>query len=151
MLNCGNRDDFEVITIPELRGEKGQTRVTFLNMPVRYSSSRNQKRLVEGDFGAMLMDEIFYRQNFYAKRKGFFRSSYCCFKCGAHLDDAQAQHSIFELKIKYGQFNPFVVKVETLAIRCPVCATINAIDPDEHHNEAIEAIMNAFASQNIQP
>jgi hypothetical protein len=150
MFKFRRPDDWQMITVPQLDGERGSTRVTFINAPFRFSRSRNQTRFVDGDSGPMLSDELLDRQNMYAKCIDITHLSSLCFHCCQVLPDVPVQQARFELPIAYKAFEPFTLIVETPAVRCLTCGTANAEASDERQNEVLEAMLDAFASQNIQ-
>jgi hypothetical protein len=148
MFNFRNPQDWQIVTVPQVSGATGQTRLTLLNVPFRYSPST--KRIEEFEppdetFSSMIFEEIEHQVYCVGHRK-FIRTTFHCRSCGEQLDTSHRHNREFRLEIAYNHTSSFGAILEVPAIQCSKCSVWNACElpkyPDEV--ELIGAIVEAI-------
>lgn len=134
-----------------MTGADGDASVMFVNATFQ-EVNETVKQYPDPDFGAWLFDEIYAKKRILAERRGILKKKLFCPSCSNELNpDLQAQKQI-EYKLKYKDFNPFVVQITIPSVACPQCNKISGIDWDGSLNNHLnEAMIAAFKSENIKP
>jgi uncharacterized protein YlaI len=103
-------------------------------------------------FGEWLITEIFENKKIIAKKKGRSRPEYLCPACNQKLDIEKRRPIQTEYELKFEEFEPFTIRTNIPSVECPKCNKICGIDLDGWVNDnLVDAIIDAFASENIKP
>jgi hypothetical protein len=135
-----------VCIVPEMTGQCGTTRVTFLNTPFRFWHDTGVKTYAEPGFGSMLLDEIYNKQGFFARQRGFLIKKPCCRFCGAALSTSLLDIGLFAIELCPPGYGVCQIRIEVPAAVCGVCRTHNAIKAPHSERRIHQSIVNALGS-----
>ncbi len=143
--------DKDYISIDCLKGKKGNISVMFLGAPFRVENEKT-KRLIDPNFGAWLLEEIYNRNNLFCKRKGFLHKEWFCPSCKTMLKISNTIQNQFRLTLVYKEYPSFILQLTLPSVICPKCKEIMGIDIDGLLSYQLnEAIIQAFKSESILP
>jgi hypothetical protein len=144
-------EDKTYVSIPYIAGTDGDAAVAFINATFREVNDL-KKRYPDPDFGAWLMNEIYFKNKILTERRGFFKKRLLCPACNTELSIQSQASKQMEYELKYKNFTPFIIQITIPSVECSQCKKICGIDPDGSLSYHLnEAIIHAFKSENIKP
>lgn len=146
---CGQRQ--ELVIMPLLRGHHGQIEVFFSNMPVLYcGQSDHPRRFADPDFGARLIDAVFWKKNIALGRPGVW-AKVKCLKCDKNLTKESGRIGEVGGVIQIKDLPDFTVRVQGPLVTCPRCKTEQLKATKETGTELSNAFVDAFRRANLKP
>ena len=140
------------VIVPIMTGTAGGATATFINATFQVKN-KSEKRYPAPDFGSWLVEQISDVHKLLAEScRIFFKQKFYCPSCSTELDPnlRKPVETVYELK--FHDFDPFTLKITFPSVECPECKKICGIDIKGPSGSTVyEAILNAFAAENIKP
>lgn len=148
-VECGTVLD--VHAVPECHGRSGTASVGLRNLPVlACPTASHPKRFVDPDFGATLIDQLFWHSSVPVSRTGF-GGKQSCHQCGAHLDGPTLSYLEVTGEITVADCSPIAMRVSAAGATCMACGHPQIYASDEVSNDISDALIKAFEMISLRP
>ena len=140
------------VIVPTMTGTADDATVTFINATFQVKN-KSEKRYPAPDFGSWLVEQISDVNKLLAESyRLFFKKKFYCPSCSTELNPnlRKPVETVYELK--FHDFDPFTLKITCPSVECPKCRkTCGISTKGPPGSKVYEAILNAFAAENIKP
>jgi hypothetical protein len=158
-------DEFEPVTVPELKGGRGPVRVTLLRAPALCSTRTGVLKPVEmvrtddGEGGWDIIPFVLFLHvramfacgSYVMKLKEYLpRLIYQCQGCQRKLADEPGEPHHFEFEASSLDLPAFGVQLEAPAVACPECGRYNVLWSDEMAAQIEGELAEAVAALPIE-
>ena len=146
---CGREQLLDVV--PLLRGSYGQVEIFFEDLPTLFCGQPGHaRRFVDPDFGARLIDAVFWQKYVPLGRPGV-RAKVKCLQCGKNLtkesDHLGQVWGVLEIK----DTSPFNIRIQGPLTICPRCHTEQLKATREVGRDVSNAFVDAFKRIRLEP
>lgn len=146
---CGREQKLEVISL--LRGSRGQIELYFSHLPILSCGQPDHPRRFAGkDFGARLIDAVFWQKNVAMTRKGMW-SKLKCFQCEKALGKEPTYQGEVGGSLKLKELPVFGIRISGPLVTCPRCGTDQLATTDEIAADVSHGFIDAFKRIDLGP
>ena len=146
---CGR--ELELNLVPDVRGRRGEAEVFFEDLPTMYCGlSPHARHFVHPDFGARLIDAIFWKKFVPLGRPGVW-AKVKCFKCDKNLTKEPAALGEVGGVLEIKDAPPFNIRIQGPVTTCPRCGTKQLKATKEVGTDVSSAVVDAFKKIKLEP
>lgn len=118
---CGREQQLETISL--LRGSHGKIELFFSQLPtLTCGQADHPRRFAGNNFGAQLIDAVFWHKNVPMAKKGVW-SKIKCIQCGKGVAKEPTYLGEVGGQLKIKDLPPFTIRISGPMISCPRCET----------------------------
>lgn len=137
--------------MPLLHGHRGQIEVFFSDMPVLHcGQSDHPRRFADPDFGARLIDAVFWKRDIALGRPGVW-AKVKCLQCDKNLTKESSRIGDVGGTIQIKGLPDFSIRIQGPLVTCPRCDTDQLKATKETGTEVSNAFVDAFRRANLKP
>lgn len=134
-----------------LRGSRGQVDLFFSQLPILSCGQPDHPRRFAGkDFGARLIDAVFWHKYVPMTRKGMW-SKLKCIQCKKALGNQPTYQGEVGGSLKLKELPEFGIRISGPLVICPRCATDQLAATDEITSDISHGFIDAFKRIDLGP
>ena len=146
---CGEVQELNIV--PLLRGSHGQVEVFFNNLPTLFCGrSDHPRRFADPDFGARLIDAVFWKKSISLAQQGTW-ARVKCHHCGKNLSKEPSEVGEVGGVLKITDLPSFSIRIQGPVIICPRCETEQLKATKEVSTDVSSAFVDAFQRIDLKP
>lgn len=137
--------------VPLIRGRHGEVEVFFNNLPTLFCGRPDHpRRFADPDFGARLIDAVFWKKNLSLGRPGTW-AKVKCHHCGKSLSKNPSHVGEVGGTLKIADLPPFSIRIQGPVTVCPRCETEQLKATKEVGTDVSSAFVEAFQRIDLKP
>lgn len=145
------RRELELSLVPDVRGRQGEAEVFFEDLPTMYCGlAPHARHFVHPDFGARLIDAIFWKKFIPLGRPGVW-AKVKCINCGKNLTKEPAALGEIGGVLEIKDASPFNIRIQGPVTTCPHCGTKQLKATKEVGTDVSTAVVDAFKKIKLEP
>lgn len=118
---CGREQKLDTVSL--LRGSRGQIELFFSHIPTLTCGQTGHPRRFAGkDFGARLIDAVFWKKDIPLARQGVW-SKIKCIQCGKGIGKEPTYRGEVGGLLKIQDLTPFGIRISGPLVSCPRCGS----------------------------
>lgn len=146
---CGEAQQLNIV--PLLRGRQGQVEVFFSNLPTLFCGQPGHpRRFADPDFGARLIDAVFWKKSVSLGRPGAW-ARVKCHHCGKNLSKEPSRVGEVGGILKIADLPSFSIRIQGPVTVCPRCETEQLKATKEVGTDVSSAFVDAFQRIGLKP
>jgi hypothetical protein len=140
---CGRPQ--ELSTVRSLAGRQSKVEVIFRNLPTLFCGLEGHpRRFPDPDFGAYLIDAVFWRDEVPLGQPDFGRVKVKCYACGKAIHKEPVRQSEVAGLLTIGDLPEFGIRIRGPVVDCPLCGSEQLWATREVGTNVSDAMMDAF-------
>ena len=137
--------------MPELSGRHGEALVVFKNLPaLQCGTEGHPRRYPHPDFGAQLMEAIFWNPDMPVTRIHRRKGVKCC-RCDEGMRHSQTRTGVVDGTLSIQDLPPFDIRIRGAVANCPKCDTQQLVATQQVSSDIADAIVDAFKQVDLKP
>jgi len=146
---CGREQRLDVVSL--LRGSHGEIEVFFSNLPTLFcGQSGHPRRFADPDFGARLIDAVFWKKNVPLAQQGVW-AKVKCIECDKALSKEPSYLGEVGGLLEIRDLPPFSIRIQGPVTTCPRCGTEQLKATKEVGADVSNAFVDAFKRIDLRP
>lgn len=146
---CGMEQKEDIISLA--RGSQGQTEIFFSHLPTLFCGQPDHdRRFADPDFGARLIDAVFWRKDIPMAQPGFW-TRIKCIHCGKVLNQEAAYPGEVGGTLTIKDVPSFGIRIHGPLVTCPRCGTEQLRATKEVGQHVSGAFVDAFKRIRLKP
>ena len=146
---CGIAQKLDIV--PLIRGSHGEVEVFFNNMPTLYCGRPGHpRRFADPDFGARLIDAVFWKKGVSLGRPGTW-AKVKCHKCSKNLSKEASETGEMGGTLRIADLPSFSIRIQGPVTVCPRCETEQLKGTKEVSTDISSAFVDAFKRIELKP